>query len=63
MKDARRIPYRSSLILIRSCDGDGPELLTLKEGYEEMKQLGLAKGRDSYLSIAATLKGPIAGEY
>lgn len=31
--------------------------------FEEMKQLGLANGRDSYLSIAATLKGPFAGEY
>lgn len=31
--------------------------------YEEMKQLGLAKGRDSYLSFAATLTGPFAGRY
>ena len=31
--------------------------------YEEMKTLGLKNGRDSYLSFAATLKGPFTSLY
>ena len=31
--------------------------------YEEMKNLGLPRGRDSYLSFASTLKGPFTSEY
>lgn len=31
--------------------------------YKEMERLGLAGGRDSYLSLAATFKGPFTKEY
>lgn len=31
--------------------------------YEEMKKLGLSRGRDTYLSFISTLKGPFSNEY
>ena len=34
-----------------------------KPDYEEMKYLGLPKGRDSYLTVKATLLGPFSSRY